>query len=238
MQPPRLSDAYKNRAHSHVAAQNRGFSGPLTALIPIETRAYNRKEKERVREDGGGFDSDVDEPKSPKVSCMGQIKQRKKLQKLKREKSKKIQKLETKLDEAKKNQNSGFGNIFRRKSKSFAAVMTAEKTVAHPPPGLSQMKRFSSGRDAFANFDWTKQQVAPVERECYSDDDEQRRDNWDDEEEDEFCGGGGRNDVMIPFSAPMMIGGGGIQLEPRKEICLWKKRNMPPPKPLKLNTFR
>ncbi|CAM8938368.1 unnamed protein product [Rhodiola kirilowii] len=243
---PRHSDAYRNRAHAaQTAAQNRAFSGPLASLVPMEARGNKKEKKEDGRRGDGGFDSDVEEPRSPKISCIGQIKEKKKLNKLKREKSKKLEKVKksqakTEDKGAKNKPISGLGNIFRRKNTSGSAEKTVVK-VAPPPPGLSQMKRFSSGRDAFANFDWTKQ-VAPVDRECYSDDDEQRRD-WDDDDEEEEDGG--RSDVMIPFSAPMMIGGGNyygegdvIKLEPRKEICLWKKRNMAPPQPLKLNTFR
>uniref|UniRef100_A0A7N0R9Q9 Syringolide-induced protein 14-1-1 n=1 Tax=Kalanchoe fedtschenkoi TaxID=63787 RepID=A0A7N0R9Q9_KALFE len=233
----RPSDVYRSRA---IAAQNRGFSGPLMSLVPVEARGNN---KGRERKGGrGGFDSDAEEPRSPKVSCIGQIKQKKKLHKLKREKSKKMEEArgsEAKPSDggAKKKPSLSLGKIFGRRSKPDAAAKSAL-----PPPGLSQMKRFSSGRDAFANFDWTKQ-VAPLDRECYSDNDEQKR-NWGDDEEEGFVGGGGRLDVIIPFSAPMAIGGGDysggdvIRLEPRKEINLWKKRNMAPPPPLKLNSFR
>jgi hypothetical protein len=68
-------------------------------------------------------------------------------------------------------------------------------------------------------------QIAPMDRDhrnYYSD--EERGES--DEEEEEF---------MIPFSAPMMIGG-GVPLQPRKEINLWKRRTMAPPRPLQLNT--
>ncbi|KAF2298007.1 hypothetical protein GH714_006949 [Hevea brasiliensis] len=51
-------------------------------------------------------------------------------------------------------------------------------------PSLSQMKRFASGRDTFANFDWTAQ-IAPVDsdhRDYYSD--EGDRINSDEEDEE------------------------------------------------------
>ncbi|KAE8696780.1 Chloroplastic drought-induced stress protein of 32 kD [Hibiscus syriacus] len=62
-------------------------------------------------------------------------------------------------------------------------------------------------------------------RDYYSDDDEERRDS-DFEQED----------VIIPFSAPITVGGGGEPtLQPRKEINIWKRRTMNPARPLKLN---
>ncbi|KAJ6399663.1 hypothetical protein OIU77_020254 [Salix suchowensis] len=94
-------------------------------------------------------------------------------------------------------------------------------------PSLSQMKRFASGRDTLAGFDWTAHQIAPVEfdhSDYYSD--EEKVDRFEEEEHEE---------VIIPFSAPMMVGG-GVDLLPRKEINLWKKRTINPPSPLQLRS--
>ncbi|XWS20903.1 hypothetical protein CRYUN_Cryun30bG0009400 [Craigia yunnanensis] len=92
-------------------------------------------------------------------------------------------------------------------------------------PSLDQMKRFASRRDAFASFDWMGQ-ISPVEadhRDYYSDED--RRDSDFEEEE-----------AIISFSVPMTVGG-GVALQPRKEINLWKRRIMNPPRPLRLNSM-
>ncbi|KAJ6411957.1 hypothetical protein OIU84_005093 [Salix udensis] len=65
-------------------------------------------------------------------------------------------------------------------------------------PSLSQMKRFASGRDTLAGFDWTAHQIAPVEfdhSDYYSD--EEKVDRFEEEEHEK---------VTIPFSAPMMVG--------------------------------
>lgn len=85
-------------------------------------------------------------------------------------------------------------------------------------PSLSTMKRFSSGRDKLSDVD------------C-------RRYDYDDESDDE--------DVAIPSSAPVMIRNSlefddGLirvvgNMEPRKEINLWKRRTLPQPKPLMLH---
>ncbi|KAF5740902.1 hypothetical protein HS088_TW11G00982 [Tripterygium wilfordii] len=79
---------------------------------------------------------------------------------------------------------------------------------------LSQMKQFASGRNhsSIANFDWTAK-IVP--------------DEYSDEEEEE--------EVIIPFSAPITVVR-GVALQPRKEINLWKRRTMNPPRPLQLNS--
>ncbi|CAM8939618.1 unnamed protein product [Rhodiola kirilowii] len=153
---PRHSDAYRNRAHA--------------AQTAAQNRAFS-----------GPWHL-----WSPKISCIGQIKEKKKLNKLKREKSKKLEKVKksqakTEDKGAKNKPISGLGNIFR-----------AKKHV-----GIGGEDGGESGAAAA--------RVESDEEECYSDDDEQRRD-WDDDDDEE----GGRSDVMIPFSAPMMIGGGNL----------------------------
>ncbi|CAH1431018.1 unnamed protein product [Lactuca virosa] len=115
---------------------------------------------------------------------------------------------------------------------------SSSKTACNLPraPSMSTMKRFSSGRDAFKNFDWTTQ-VAPLNtghRNYFTDDD---KDGGSDGEEDEK--------ILIPSSAPVIVRNKGISddfvrsgvinLEPRKEINLWKRRTMPQPPPLQLH---
>ncbi|KAM0019599.1 hypothetical protein Hdeb2414_s0025g00657651 [Helianthus debilis subsp. tardiflorus] len=88
-------------------------------------------------------------------------------------------------------------------------------------PCLSTMKRFASGRDAFMSFDWTTQ-VAPLD-----------------------SGGSDGEEVVMPSSAPVMVrnkgvcdsfvGVGGVNIEPRREINLWKRRTMAQPQPLQVH---
>ncbi|CAN0847917.1 Uncharacterized protein At1g76070 [Linum grandiflorum] len=93
------------------------------------------------------------------------------------------------------------------------------------------MRRFASGHrpDGFGNFDWTAQ-IAPIESDCrdYSDGEE--------EEEEEERGGYSDDDddtVIAPFST-RIADVEGMSLKPRKEVNLWKRRTMDPPRPLQL----
>lgn len=116
----------------------------------------------------------------------------------------------------------------RRKSDA-CAVQDKKYAIEERATHVSQMKRFASGRDTFANFDW-KAQVAPEEIDNYYSDEERMQSDDDDDDDEEF---------KIPFSAP--LGGGvgacslGLDLKPRKEINLWKRRTMAPPRPLQLD---
>ncbi|KAG8377994.1 hypothetical protein BUALT_Bualt08G0091800 [Buddleja alternifolia] len=131
-----------------------------------------------------------------------------------------------------KKKPSGLKKIFGSRRKSDASIIdhTAKPRLAELAPSLSQMRRFASSRDTFSNFDWTTAQIAPeVDQDYYSDEDRGYSD--------------GEDDVIIPFSAPILGAGagagagygGGLGLEPRKEINLWKRRTMAQPKPLQLN---
>ncbi|KAM7517312.1 hypothetical protein LguiA_006895 [Lonicera macranthoides] len=214
----------------------KNFSGPIISIIPAEAR---RKSK------NSSFEAQQ-EPTSPKISCMGQIKSKKKITNNPKnptppEKAKKKKPPPPQIKKAmsfsgeKVKKTSAFPSIFGG-AKPAGRKSDASGDHLKPPlpdraPSLSQMRRFASGRDTFSNFDWTAQ-IAPVDSkydyDYYCDDsDEERGDSYDD-------------DVIIPFSAPMNIGGGrsGIGLEPRKEINLWKRRTMAQPKPLKLNTIQ
>ena len=73
-------------------------------------------------------------------------------------------------------------------------------------PPVEQLRKFTSGRDWLADFDWRK----------VHDDSE-----VDDDDEDE---------VIVPHSAPILIGGGGgVAPEPKKEVNIWKRRTLNPP---------
>ncbi|CAL0326979.1 unnamed protein product [Lupinus luteus] len=184
--------------------RNKGFSAPM---IPHETRKKPNR--------GGNNDIDYQEPTSPKISCMGQIKHEKK----------RIKKAKTKDVEVKKNVSTFKRMLFyAAKPKSFSSskLDCNKNALVERVPIMGHMKRFTSGRDVFADFDW-KDQVVPHEIDCcYSD-------------EDRVEG------FIIPFSAPILVscssnsskyGEGVIDLKPRNEINLWKRRTMAQPRPL------
>ncbi|XP_015072885.1 uncharacterized protein At1g76070 [Solanum pennellii] len=199
----------KRLHHNH-----KGFSGPIISIIPAEARI--RKSNSETKEE---------EPTSPKVSCIGQIKQRKKLNK--------PRKIECPKSLEKKSSN--FRKIFQRRRKNDVDKNETNmrcEVQNRATPCLSQMRKYASGREGnLSNFDWKNVQITPDDhRKYYSDDDgdDYHRDGDEDEDEDE---------VIIPFSAPILIGRDNrpnFTLEPKKEINLWKRRTMTKPNPLQL----
>ncbi|KDP36872.1 hypothetical protein JCGZ_08163 [Jatropha curcas] len=212
----RSDNNYCHRLKAHVG---KGFSGPFVSMIPDEVR---RKPK------NGSFETQ--EPTSPKVSCIGQIKHKKKMvNKTKRTSPPKEIKAVSSPRDVKKHA-SKFKRLFSISAKPTAGRRSDASIYDRPPlsdraPSLGQMKRFASGRDTFSNFDWTAQ-ITPVESD--------HRDYSSDEDDRMYCHQGEEDEVIIPFSAPMLIGSGAA-LQPRKEVNLWKRRTMNPPKPLQLN---
>ena len=227
----RRSEVNTNR---HKA--NRGFSGPIISIIPDEARRKSSK--------NGGFETQ--EPTSPKVSCMGQIKHKKQIKKAKRATPPRPQ--ESKPVTAATMfscSSSSFSPPELKNTNKHASAFMRIFTGAKPPrsnknggfadkpdgvvpddievPSLCQMKRFASGRNSLGDFDWTAQ-ISPVDKDILKYYSDEERGESDEEEED----------MRIPFSAPMMVGG-GVPLQPRKEINLWKRRTMSPPTPLQLN---
>ncbi|XP_071733090.1 uncharacterized protein At1g76070-like [Rutidosis leptorrhynchoides] len=179
----------------------------------------------------------VFEPTSPRVSCMGTVKCKQYRNKLNNKASKTTshnkssdQEKVQKVDQEKSKKKTGFRSIFSgsRKSDATNNKSSTDALNVQKAPCLSTMKRFSSGRDAFSNFDWTTQ-VTPLDlshRNCFT----------DDEDDDE---------IVIPSSAPVMVRnkgvcddfvrvGRGVNVEPKKEINLWKRRTMAKPQPLQL----
>lgn len=236
------------------AQARKGFSGPM---IPAEAR-YKSKNSSYISH----------EPTSPKVSCMGQIKHKKKIRDLnknkanvhdslpprddhfisystplqqvnpsKNQKPKLFKSFHSFTDVKKKNpapvqssnhedtdkkkkKNSGIRNIFGKPSKrsDYEPPLTAPSDKK--APSLGQLQRFSSGRNSLSNFDWTTAQISPAEEH-----DDESDGEWDEE------------DAKISFSAPISLSSCSVaNVEPRKEINLWKRRTMPQPKPLQLNT--
>ncbi|MED6106366.1 hypothetical protein PIB30_004140 [Stylosanthes scabra] len=232
-----------DKQHHHGA---KGFSGPIVSMIPDEAR---RKPK------GERNNTDDQEPTSPKISCMGQIKNKKKKgKKVNKEAAAKtttttIKSTSKDTELKKKHVSNKFQRMLLSKGRKSSASVPdqnddnkGEVAVSDRAPHVSQLRKFASGRDTFANFDWkAHQQVAPDEEieDFYSD--EERVQQRSDEEEEDYDDD---DDVRIPFSAPILVGGNGVgagvggaglKLKPRKEINLWKRRTMAPPRPLQLN---
>ncbi|KAL5557802.1 hypothetical protein UlMin_034013 [Ulmus minor] len=216
---PNRESSTKFKSHG-----GRGFSGPILSMIPDEAR---RKPK------NGSYETQDQEPTSPKISCMGQIKHKKNKIK-KRVSGPKIQepKAVTSSPRDVKKHALSIRRMFsgsKPERKSDACPddhVNIKPTIPDRAPSLSQMKRFASGREKFSSFDWSAQ-VTPVDAHQgispYSDTDREGSDLEDE-------------DVKISFSAPLTVGGGPVCLQPRKEINLWKRRTMAPPRPLQLRT--
>ncbi|CAJ2642897.1 unnamed protein product [Trifolium pratense] len=188
----------------------KGFSGPLVSK--------KLKEINRI---------DFEEPTSPKISCMGQIKHKKKQNKKAKdiEVKKRVTTFQKMLFHVGKPKSEG------RKKSDVSEVHDKKYALEERATHVNQMKRFASGRGTFANFDWKDHvETKPDEIDDYYSD-EERIHSDDDEDED-------GEEFMIPFSAPILVGGGyghGLDLKPRKEINLWKRRTMAPPRPLQLD---
>ncbi|CAH8386253.1 unnamed protein product [Eruca vesicaria subsp. sativa] len=228
-------DLHHHHHHNNTSSSNKAyFSGPMVPLVPKAARVRRNKS-----------DAVWDEPTSPKVSCIGQIKRVKSKRSSSPKKNRNmIPKIpKTSSSSTKEDQKGRVSMIKRlfsfsssasegkasRKSHTTTAVNEHPVTVVSSAavPSLGQMKKFASSREGLGGFDWAvemkREEESPADRGYYSDD--ERRGGFlrddDDEEEDD--------DIIIPFSAP-------LSLKPKTEVNLWKRRTMDPPKPLHLQT--
>ncbi|KAF9683187.1 hypothetical protein SADUNF_Sadunf05G0186400 [Salix dunnii] len=215
-------DKRSENTHRHKAIAGKGLN-PVRSLIPVAVRRRQKNENFETQE----------EPTSPKVSCIGQIKHKKMPNKgqIKRVSwlPQETKSVPQQTPPQVKNHASKLKRLFTGSNAGRRSDVSGgdKPKLPEKTPSLSQMKRFASGRDTLASFDWTAHQIAPVEfdhSDYYSD--EEGVDRFEEEEHEE---------VIIPFSAPMTVGG-GVDLLPRKEINLWKKRTINPPSPLQLRS--
>ncbi|GKU90166.1 hypothetical protein SLEP1_g4202 [Rubroshorea leprosula] len=217
---PKVASAVTFQNPPFSPGRDKRFSGPIVSIIPDEAR----------RKTSNNESYETPEPTSPKISCMGQIKHKKKICKSKREMAVRegleLKKAASSPKEKKKH-SSAIRGMFTS-SKPATKSDENKKSLSDKAPSLGQMKQFASSRVAFAEFDWKADQITQVEedhhRNYYSDEEGGRGSDGEEEE------------VIIPFSAPIMVGG-GVPLQPRKEINLWKRRTMNPPRPLQLNSM-
>ncbi|KAK1392950.1 hypothetical protein POM88_012006 [Heracleum sosnowskyi] len=176
------------------------------------------------------------EPTSPQVSCMGTLKHKKKLCSMlssknyvlppldhlnlmvKNHNNSKVAQSDLEGDVKKKKKPLAIKNMFSRvpsaPRKSDAVSKTTDHVSDHRPSSsssLSQMRRFSSSRTSLNNFDWTATQIAPVDNEGEK--------------------------VKISTCVPKVIlECKEVNLEPRKDVNLWKRRPMAQPSPLQIQT--
>ncbi|KAL6846050.1 hypothetical protein ACP4OV_023498 [Aristida adscensionis] len=216
------------QSHGGKASFNHrnAFSGPIVSIVPPEARGGGGGGSRRKR---SGYRTP--EPSSPKVSCIGQIKRSKSKKKVNPcGKSGGSCPLPPRRPAAaapapaegscRPRGSSFVKRMFSRRSMSRSrsrngrpghgkgAHAAAAAVAAPAAAGIGQMKRFTSGRAAFQDFDW---------REAETTD----HDDYDDE-------------GFVAHSAPLVLGGGVVAMEPRKEVNLWRRRPMAPPTPLQL----
>ncbi|XP_017981194.1 PREDICTED: uncharacterized protein At1g76070 [Theobroma cacao] len=132
---PKAASAVTFQVSTPISPAGKGYSGPIVSLIPKEAR---RKSK------NGSFD----EPTSPKVSCMGQIKCRKKKEtvtppQVATEEMKRKRFLMLKVLKGTKG-----GHRF------YVSNAGADQVAERVPSSLRQMKQFSSARGTLTDFDW------------------------------------------------------------------------------------
>ncbi|TKW34387.1 hypothetical protein SEVIR_2G304300v4 [Setaria viridis] len=228
-----FSSTFPSRGRSSFNHRN-AFSGPIVSIVPPEARGGSR------RKPRSGYRTP--EPSSPKVSCIGQIKRSGSRRQKKVNpcgKNGGACPLPPRHPAAEGTTTKPCGrprgslvkrmSFFRRsRSRSRSRSSSSSKdgfcngtSCAFPaaaapapaPAGLGQMKRFTSGRAAFQDFDWREEE-------------ERRSRDSDEEEEDEG---------FVAYSAPLTLGGGVVASEPRKEVNLWRRRPMAPPTPLQLH---
>jgi hypothetical protein len=205
----------RDKAKLHHHHSKGFFSGPLVN-VPDESR---RKKKKKKPSNNNLFESDDhQEPTSPKISCIGQIKHKKEKIKSKCPKNNNNNQKTTSLKPQPVEKQSSFKLKSFLKSRRSRSDADNNINVKDEIPSLSQMKRFASSRDTFANFDWMPQ----ISLEDYCDEDRM-------------------DEVFIPFSAPILRTDHGDNyerikgLQPKKEINLWKRRTLDQPRPLQLN---
>ncbi|KAF3783066.1 Uncharacterized protein EJ110_NYTH32821 [Nymphaea thermarum] len=158
-------------------------------LVPAEAR---------VKTKGAGLLSTPHEPTSPKVSCMGRVKQTNKKNNSKQtRRARSFGDQEPEPSSPRKKGNSQLRGLFGRHRKVLASAETMATEAAEDRPGLGQMKRMSSRRNALADFDW---------RSLTDDEDHSMEYSacWEDADD----------------------GGAVVELQPKEEVNLWKRRAM------------
>ncbi|KAI0514234.1 hypothetical protein KFK09_010269 [Dendrobium nobile] len=180
----------------------RGLSGPIASIIPTEARHKKRNDD--------AFD---EEPTSPKVTCIGQIKHKKTAGTKERKKTKVPSGLTRMFSQRVRPDHKEAMEVKEKKKKKKKEKRQDLATDA-AAPALGQLKKFASRRESssLADFDWEKAAAA---------------ENSDYEE--------GKEDLMnIYHSAPLVLGGDVMAAE-HKEIGLWRRRSIAALMPIEVN---
>lgn len=156
-------------ARARRSFSGRGYSGPMISIVPKEAREKKRD---------SGFESQ--EPTSPKVSCIGQVKLKKKMSKAKvKEKDRtgdrdrdrpvlrinEIKSEHSSLRGVKALQLKKFFTISREK-KPAQTVSDSEFIPEAGVPSLGRLKRFSSGRHRGVSLENVFQDSVQVDFTC------------------------------------------------------------------------
>lgn len=226
---------------------SRGYSGPMISIIPQEVRG---KKKD------SGFESQ--EPTSPKVSCIGQVKLRKKKGHSKVKAKVKEKDTDQSGDRpkeigsercsprgAKTSQLKKFFFISRDNKKPEQPLSDSESTGEAVAPSLGQLKRFSCGRDTGGSLANVFQDLLQGDSTCSptnksEDSGDEKRSASDDREVENP-----RNEDRSKKKSPVLISHSGPLLSqplPKPattdgqpcEINLWKRRSVAPPMALNL----
>ncbi|KAI6671551.1 hypothetical protein NL676_006436 [Syzygium grande] len=187
------------------ATPGKALSVPAASIIPKDARR---------RLKNGSFDAR--EPGSPIVSCIGQVKNKKKKTRLSRLSRQDLPPTgETRWDEkrpkeVKKNSHTStkfqLFKVAKRGQKSDVAD-NSKPSGLEKLPSLANVKKFASGRGALTNFDW-RDHGAAVVPDC------------SDDEEIE-----GVKKKIIPHSAPIVLGRTEMVLEPKKRDKFVEEKN-------------
>ncbi|KAJ6839105.1 uncharacterized protein M6B38_310140 [Iris pallida] len=188
------------------------FSGPIVPVIPDHRR---RKSIEIMLEEEGDDDRE-EEPTSPKVSCMGQVRNHKKtnIKKTKTKKESSVKEEQKKKKKEAPKRASSLGRLFWRKARPArrgggGVGSSSDVDEAAVAPDVRRMRRYASRsrRETLKDFDWRTISANEAAEEA-----------------------------LVPHSAPMLVvGGAAVALEPKKEINIWMRRARAPPIPLQLN---
>lgn len=212
---------------SHTGKGSSGSNAPIRSIIPADAlRSKSKNSSFGARE-----------PTSPQVSCMGTLKHKKKLCSMlssknyvlppldhlnlmvKNHDNSKVVQSDLEGDVKKKKKPLAIKNMFSRvpsgRRKSDAIAKTTDYVSDHrqsASSSLSQMRRFSSSRTSLNNFDWTATQIAPVDNE------------------------GKKVKISTTCVPKVILECKEVNLEPRRDVNLWKRRPMAQPSPLQIQT--
>ncbi|XVF15980.1 hypothetical protein REPUB_Repub09cG0202500 [Reevesia pubescens] len=139
---PKAASAVNFQVSPPISPAGKGSSGPIS-LIPKEARRRSKN---------GSFDAR--EPGSPKVSCMGQVKCKKKKKETVSKPKLAPPPPQAFPDEVKRKSFMMLKVLKRTKRGHKSDVSNAEADVAEIAPSLRQIKQFSSAPGTLSDFNW------------------------------------------------------------------------------------